>query len=93
MKGPETMFHDCVGYASLEGVNKYAAATVSRVALLCRPAAAAACRVKRVEADMAPAAIGRPVGPSADPWHCVPDTDQRPEHWALWALRWIEPLP
>ena len=67
-----------------------AAVVANRLALLYRPAAAADRRVRRAGADMAPAAVGQPVARSADPWRCVPDADQRPEHWALWALRWIE---
>ena len=88
-KGCDTMA-DHQTETRVQSADDFAVATANRVALLYRPAAAADRRVRRAEADMAPAAVGQPVAPSADPWHCIPDTDQRPEHWALWVLRWIE---
>ncbi len=70
--------------------DEWAAMAVNRVAALYRQASHADLRVRRTKSDMAPAAVGQPVARSADPWRSIPDTDQRPEHWALWALRWVE---
>jgi len=67
-----------------------AAVAVSRVAALYRQASQADRRVRRTGGDMEAAAVGQPVARSADPWRSVPDVDQRPEHWALWVLRWVE---
>lgn len=72
--------------------DEWAAMAVNRVAFLYRQASEADRRVRSVGGDMAPAAVGQPVARSADPWRSVPDADQRPEHWALWALRWLEAL-
>ena len=70
--------------------DEYAAVVANRVAIRYRLASGADLRVRRAGADMEAAAVGQPVARSADPWRCVPDADQRPEHWALWALRWVE---
>ncbi len=74
----------------VQSADDFAAVAANRVALLYRRAEVAGRMLRRAEVDMAPAAVGQPVAPSADPWRCVPDRGQRPEHWALWALRWIE---
>ena len=74
----------------VQSADDFAAVVANRVALFYQRASVAHRNLRRAEADMAPAAVGQPVAPSADPWRCIPDTDQRPEHWALWALRWVE---